>query len=330
MVVDPHRALGPQSFKDLFVAHYDAIRDLCEDYRRRGLAVAVLHAGGVAGTARLAAKRGSINAGIIGRHGACDLYLDGDPSLSLRHLAVILHPEIGGEDLRFRIVDLRTAAAFFDEHGRRLEALEAEGPLFIRCGEHAVFFFPTTDEIDPWPDDAEEAWECVPERVYLDDVPAEPDRWLRRRLKALWGQHDPSHDAGDPRRRTLVQTIRGPSRARRSLLAEEDEPMGELEIVSPDGQSTITLGRVAAREGVLFGRYERCDNDGLPVLCGGRISRVHLLVLEIAGMLYAIDTASSNGVWCGEEEVRLVPLTSGTTLTLGENLARVRWTTKGG
>src|SRR5687767_16009340 len=41
----------------------------------------------VAGMLRLAARPDRITAGIIGRHGCADLFVDGPASLSLRHLA---------------------------------------------------------------------------------------------------------------------------------------------------------------------------------------------------------------------------------------------------
>ncbi len=55
------------------------------------------------------------------------------------------------------------------------------------------------------------------------------------------------------------------------------------------------------------------------------ISRVHLVLVEIAGTVYAMDTASTNGVWVGETEVRMVPLESGSEFTLGGDLARLVW-----
>jgi hypothetical protein len=323
--MSPARAPLP-SFHDLFLAHYKRIRDAVESYQRPGLAVVALDSGEVAGTACLAAKPGTINTAIVGRHGICDLFLDTDPYLSLRHLALVLYPWEGGADLRYRVLDLRTPTAFSDERERRLEAVQAEGPLFLRCGEHALFCLPTGDSEGAWPDDAEQAWDCIPERVYLEDASAEPDRWVRRRLRARLpadGQ-DPAAEASG-RRQTLVQSVRGPSRAQRKLVADGEQPFGELEVSSSAGQTLLTLGPSAAREGVLFGRYERCDTEGLPVLTDPRISRVHLLMLLVGARLFAIDAASSNGVWLGEEEVRAAELRDGQTLTLGEGLAKITW-----
>jgi hypothetical protein len=257
----------------------------------------------------------------------CDLFLDSDPFLSLRHLAIILYPWEGRGDLRYRVMDLRTSSAFSDEHGRRLEAVEVEGPLFVRCGEHALFFLPTSDEEEPWPANPEQGWACIPERVYLDDTAAEPDRWERRRLRARWrGGDAPEQQESEPGRpRTVVQSVRGPARAHRKLLAEGERPVGELEVSSEAGDFLLTLGPAAAHEGILLGRYERCDTEGLPVLTDPRISRVHLLLVQLRGRLYAVDAASSNGVWLDGEEVRAAEVPDGRTLVLGDRLARVCW-----
>jgi hypothetical protein len=327
-VFDPERSLAGVSFEELFRRNYDAIRSICEGFEQPGLALIAVDSTGVTASACMAAKPDRINVAVVGRHGMADLYLEGDATLSLRHLAVILHPRPASDDIRFRILDLRTALAFVDENGRRLEALEAEGPVFIRCGAYPVFFLPTGDEI-PWPDEPGAGWECIPERIYFDEELAEPDRWERRRLRARWQGADERprrpRRAGRPAGTTRVQTFRGPVLAHRRLVAEEEEPMGELRIHSDAGTTGIAIGARAAREGVLFGRYDRCDNEGVPVLTHISISRVHVLVLEIAGQLYAIDTASTNGVFADGEEVRLVPLEYDQRLVLGDNLASVRW-----
>jgi hypothetical protein len=325
MVYVPTEDLRPASFKDLFLQHYDRIRAVCEEFEEQGLALVAIDQMGVAATACVAAKPDQINTAIIGRHGQADLFLDGDPSLSLRHLVLILHPRQEGEDLRFRLLDLRTQLSFEDENGRRLEALEAEGPMFVRSGIFAIFFLPTGDEL-PWPDDPQAGWECIPERIFFDDEPAEPDRWERRRLRARLGGDQPRPAAS--RRRgatTRVQTFRGPSLARRRLVEEDEEPLGELRFNSSEGSTAITIGRRAATEGILVGRYERCDTEGLPVLSNIGISRVHLLLVEIDNQLYAIDTASTNGVFYQKEEARVVQLEYDQELVIGDNLASIRW-----
>ena len=101
--------------------------------------------------------------------------------------------------------------------------------------------------------------------------------------------------------------------------------MGELRINAPQGNSVISVGAQAAAEGILIGRYDRCDSHNLRTLSSDLISRVHLLVLDVSGILYAIDTASSNGSWIGETEARVTRLEYGTTLTLANEDTRVEW-----
>jgi hypothetical protein len=51
---------------------------------------------------------------------------------------------------------------------------------------------------------------------------------------------------------------------------------------------------------------------------------VHLLIVEVAGQLYAVDTASKNGVYGGSGSERATLLESGTRLSLG-GYATVEW-----
>ena len=139
--------LGPllarASFEELFAANYVAIRKTASSFARPGVCVVAVDTESkrVAGSVCVASKPDRANAAIIGRHSMTDLYLDQDPNLSLRHLALITHPHTDhiSSDLRFRLLDLRTPLSYFDENDRRLEALVAEGPIFVRCGRYALF-----------------------------------------------------------------------------------------------------------------------------------------------------------------------------------------------
>ena len=320
-------ALAPRcSFGDLFVQHYVEIRRTCMGFRKPGVAIIAvdLSRHRVAGSICVAAKPDTANAAIIGRHSMTDLYLDSDPGLSLRHLVLVVNPLSSDSDVRFRVIDLRTRLAFEDEKGQRFQALVAEGPIFLRCGNFALFCMVTGDPTD-WPGSAEAGWQCIPERVYLKEEEAEPDRWQRRRPGRK--QRDAPADA---RRVTRVQPRRGPTRAKRRLLGPGEEALGNLRVSTKEASQTLVIGVEATRRGILIGRYERCDTHGAKVLTHDNISRVHLLVLNIAGRLYAIDTASTNGTWVRDpddtcREVRITPLEPAEELLLGEELAFVRW-----
>jgi hypothetical protein len=320
------------SFRDLFLRNYAAVRDRCASFGQPGLAIAAVDqfSGRLAGILCIAAKIGTANSAIIGRHSMTDLYLDGDASLSLRHLVVVVSPlDLTSGEVRFRVVDLRTQAAFQDEHGRRFEGLVAEGPLFIRCGSYVLFCLPTGDPTS-WPEIGEDAWACIPERVYLETDEAEPDRWRRkRRVRTRHERPERGEASGIDRRGaiTLVQGELGPVRAQTRLLGDGEQPVGVLRLRVANMVHSVLVGPRAIHRGILLGRYERCDVDGSKLLTSESISRVHLLVIEVADRVYAIDTASTNGTWMAEDdrEVRIVALDTTTELCLGNDLAYLRW-----
>jgi FHA domain len=381
------------SFEVLFRATWPELRRIATSFGQPGIAVAAVDMTrrGVAGSLCVAAKPGHANSAIIGRHGQCDLYLDGDPALSLRHLAVLVHPlrasdGPSGTGVVYRVVDLRTSTAFADEHGRRLEAVTAEGPMFLACGNYALFFLATGDP-SAWPEDAADAWACIPERVYVDDQEADPDRWQQQRpgRRAAPGAVAPADDRGTaaPRAQTsgerpaersgsgsgsgsgsaersgdrpaadkgrggmaqgtgvaptsvagatrrsgttMIRSLRGPARASIKLVGADEQPLGALRLSAGADAETVVLGERALDEGVLLGRYERCDTHGTSVIDVYGISRVHILVIRIDDVIYAVDTASTNGTYlaCGDE-IRIVSLSGSTELILGDDFARMEW-----
>lgn len=284
----PRSALG-----ELFFEFYDPIRDWLRDRKRQGrpgLAVVALDDSGIQAKGYLRADGNRVNSAIVGRHEKADIFLGDDMSLSLRHLAVLVSPATDRKPLRVRVVDLRTASGFADERGTRIRACEAERPFFVRCGRYCVLFAPVSSR-----DDGE-----------MLDWPQEPETmWARLR----------GRDAA-----TLA--VSHPATLDDGLLSRDEEPLGELVISSEDGSGTMPVGRRAARAGILLGRSDRCDGDTL--LGNPHISRVHALIVELAGSLYAIDTASKNGVWGRHGEERAQLLESGANFSLC-GLARIEW-----
>jgi hypothetical protein len=321
------------SFSDLFRLCYSDIRRVCQSFALPGVAVVAIDIGRrrLSGSLCIAAKPGHANSAIIGRHGMADLFLEGDPAMSLRHMAVLVYPlrdweNTGGGDVRYRVLDLRTRTAFEDEQGQRLEAVAAEGPIFLRCGGYALMFFVTGD-LASWSDDANAAWSAVPERVYLHEHVAEPDRWARNRRAQVAAQSNRQASGGGAARVTMVQASRGPSRARLNLLAAEEPALGRLELSNGKHVQSLLIGRYAADEGILLGRYDRCDTGGASVFDHPSLSRVHCLVIDLDGVMYAVDTASTNGTYLSghEEEVRIVSLSGDRELVLGDDLLRMQW-----
>ena len=309
----PKRASA--SFRDLFLENYERVRDWCLSENRRGIALVALGDDSVEGAAFVASKPDTVATALLGRHTRSDLRLRGDPSVSLRHLALLVYPRRApGQRPRYRLLDLRTAEGFLDERGKRLRAIDADGPAFIRCGRHTLLFFPVEENDAGWPEAAEAGWEQIPERLYIDEVETEaklPD-WEKNSDRA-WEADELPQLTKDP---TLVHSVAGPEIAVEALLAVGEEALGELHIASPRGRATVVVGRTAARAGILLGRSRRCDAGR--VLLARTISRVHLLVIEIAGTLYAIDTASSNGTFSRDGRERVAPLDGSSSLSLGD------------
>lgn len=317
----PHGAAPAGSFEEVFRQHYPAFRKLVNEHREPGLALVVASGEGLEASAWLAAKEDDVNAWIIGRHSSAEVFLPSDHALSLRHLAVILYRREGERPVRFRVLDLRTAIAFADEQGNRLEAVEAQGPLLLRCASFAIFLIPTGRSEDQWPEDPDVAWMRIPERVYLERESADPARWLvpaggaRRAVQQVPQARDPGATLVDsfPGPVFLAWVLEGPGLAR-----------GEITVHSASGRVSLPVSVSAARQGVLLGRYERCDTAGFPVLSSHTLSRVHLLVIEIEGVLYALDTASTNGSWLPAGPLRAARVEPGRPITLATD-ARVEW-----
>lgn len=316
----------PFDFRRGFTRHYGALQSVCAAHPLPGVAVVVASAVAICAVGWLGCKVGRINAAIIGRHHAADLCLSEDDSLSLRHLALIAHPLAAGRGVRFRLLDLQTPAAFADERGRRLGSLDAEGPAFVTFGSYGAFLLPTGDDL-PWPSDPDAGWQCIPERIYFEDRPAGPGP------RPSTPTPQPGLDRERDVRRTSVITTRAPVELRH-LGADDDEPVGRLEVRSPRGLATAVIGATAADRGVLLGRYERCDVDAPLGLAHSRISRVHGLLLRIDGGVYLVDTASTNGLRAvGERELhrfgrgerdRVISLEADRRVDLG-GVAELRW-----
>jgi len=317
----------PRSFRRLFIDHYTTLRELCTGFPHPGVAIAAFEA--VTGRFRgslCAAHEGSLRSIIVGRHEQADLLLERDPTLSLRHLAVLFGPAEEDGRISVRVLDLRTQAAFEDEHGRRHASLVTDGPLMLRCGGHALLLLMTGPSII-WPEDAVEAWSRLPPRVFLDDEPAPSPRapapapgndvTLCMRRSAPYGHT------------TLVRRRLGPlvMAPRHCLLAPDEDPLGTLVVTGPGGTRALVVGEQAMARGVLVGRYSRCDLDAGARLYDQSVSRVHLLLLALGRTLYAIDTASRNGTLRGGQPMalRIAPLRPGDELQLGSGPSRVRW-----
>jgi len=294
-------------FEALFLAHYRVLREIAREPTPGAAAVAVhMPTGRLAGRLWLA-HRESPGAAIIGRHSECDLVLD-DEGMSLRHLALIV-PALGHEALAFTLHDLRSSSGLRGALGQPMGGASVLGAGFFSVGSYALFTF-ATGAPERWPELASEAWrQAVGQTTALQVVRADE----RAQNRSAW--------IGT---RSSVSAIRGPVQTNACLLIDHEERVCTLSVAAGSRRERLALGDAALERGLLLGRYSRCDSGG--IWKGDGVSRVHLLVLRIDGEVFAIDTASTNGVFSdalATEEARVVNLSRGGIAVLGDGLGTV-------
>lgn len=340
-----------RSFRELFIGAYASFAPRCREVNEPGIAlVAVDEASGrCMGLVRLLARIQRHVAAIIGRHDECDLYLHAHARLALRHLAIIVDPVSDwrrGANVRYRVLDLRTTDGFADENDRSLRGLRCEGPGLLRVGGYALFALPLGEPTD-WAVSPEDAWAFLPERVYFDELERSAEGSVQRVPRGSLGPHSPSVALpaaamarpsnvpvpvpGKPApvlsnavtHRSLIISTHGPHDTSDGGLGETGGAAGTLELVGPKNRGTIRIGHDELRDGVLIGRYARCNNAQLAD--DPSLSRVHALLIQIDDAIIAIDTASLNGTRAANQpKSRLIQLHGDTELVLGTS-TRARW-----
>jgi hypothetical protein len=184
----------------------------------------------------------------------------------------------------------------------------------MRCAGHAIFVMPVGDPSD-WPEKPADAWDMLPERVYFDELRGDP-RGSLTNLPAAPPRGKPS------RSQSVIFRTLGPRDTGMGLV-DRGDLAGTLDIIGPNLRGQLSLGDRAIRDGVLIGRYARCD--GAALLDDPSLSRVHVLLLHVEGALLAIDTASRNGSHLpGQRKARLVTLDGDSEIHLGKQ-TRIRW-----
>ena len=327
----------PSDFAAAFRLHYSRIRDTCLEFAEPGVAVFAFRLAPVwpwAGSVCLAARPAEVRAAVVGRHAEADLFLGTDPGVALRHLAFIIEPcslqDALRGDVRFRVLDLATGHPPVDESGRAVESLTAEGPVLLTCPGHMLMALVTGDPTD-WPESADDAWACLPERIFVHER-------LAPLASGSGARPLPARGAAprSGRRTTVVRRHDGPCHLARKTPVGDEPAVARLRMLSDGKESVLPTGRESLRRGILIGRYDRCDAGGPANVSDNAVSRVHLLVIEVAGRPFAFDLASSNGTYkCASvtgdyHPVQVEPLTDGAILALGGGDTLVAWTTAEG
>jgi hypothetical protein len=275
--------------------------------------VAVDKQGEVAGTLTLMAKPGAINAGVIGRHGRCDLYLAGDDMLSLRHATVVVD-EHGG----FRLLDLRTGSGLRDVAGRRHEGIASTEETVVALGDHVVIARARRGaDVDgpmrsPW----------MPPLAIGTRVEAEAPEFRPHGTGFIADRREPAPN--------LAMTFTGSvTRTGHALLGGDEQRRGLLELADGGSREVWPVGDRSLANGILLGRYERCDGHGSRILSRRGISRVHALVVTADAVPYVIDLGSTNGTWIDDDAVRVARLSIGSCFRLGERGPSITWRAAG-
>ncbi|HEX2690394.1 MAG TPA: FHA domain-containing protein [Kofleriaceae bacterium] len=313
-----------KSFRELFVTSYQSFADRCREVSEPGIALVAVDevSGRSMGLVRLLARVQRHVAAIIGRHDECDLFLNAHARLALRHLTVVLDPVSdwrAGGNVRYRVLDLRTTDGFSDENDRPLRGLCCEGPGLLRCGGYALFIMPLGDPTD-WPTSPEDAWAFLPERVYFDELEQSALGSVPRLPRP---KRAPDGFNNAATHRSLIIRTHGPRDTHGGSLVDSGDIAGTLELVGPRNRGTIRIGHDELRDGVLIGRYARCNNAH--IADDPSLSRVHALLLQVDDAILAIDTASLNGTReTNHPKSRLIQLQGDTELVLG-TATRARW-----
>jgi len=321
------RVSGRRSVREQFSEDYVRIAAACREVDEPGVAIVAVdeRSGRAAGIVKLHARVGRSVAAIVGRHDRCDLYLRGNDGLALRQFVVVLAPveswAPGASKVSYRVIDLRTTDGMMDEDGRQLRGIRAEGPSILRCAGYTFFMLTLGDPTD-WPADASDAWAMLPERVYFDELEScaagsLPKLRLPRRdirQSYVFRTHGP-HD-------TAVSQVVGIGGGTVQV-GEGGDLAGRLELAGPTRGITMNVTHDVLRDGLLLGRYGRCDVS--EVIDDPSLSRVHALLIHERDRLLVIDTASYNGTrLVGDHRARILELDRDLELQLGKQ-TRLRW-----
>ena len=255
---------------------------------------------------------------VVGRHSSCDVVLDADPCVALRH--VIVRSSVLDDGCPIvSVLDLRTRDGFEIADGTVQRSVIATGPLAVRVGAYVLVALPGGASLEG---------ALQPPACERADV--HPYRAAARRVD---GESAPSSRAVS--RITLMSCAALVSRAQAQAQAQQpragasrDAAHHELTLSARGRRASVRLSGADLDGGVLVGRDPRCIDSGLRAILDGGISRVHLLLRRDArGTITAFDVASTQGTFRDGKRVRSVALAdAGKTLTIGSVCpVRVDW-----
>ncbi|RLB55547.1 MAG: hypothetical protein DRI90_19380 [Deltaproteobacteria bacterium] len=233
---------------------------------------------------------------VIGRHSECDVVLNADPQLSLRHL---LARTIVLDDgaVALRLMSLGASLPFFLEDGIPRWSIVAVGPLMIRLGRYVIGAFP----YEPHRPSGGGPYRSPPQ-LHVEMSSVVP-RMVRR-----------------AQRTTHVSVMAPPPELSTMAHAGTPNGAGRLTLRREQRDAAVDLQHADLERGVLIGRAERCLDHGLAQVLHNGISRTHLMLLKEHDSLYAYDLCSLQGSYSGDRKVRRCRLSDrGAALQLAQH-----------
>ena len=246
---------------------------------------------------------------VIGRHESCDVVLNDELAVSLRHVIVRAASLDDGFPV-LSVLDLQTSAGFELSDTSRQRSIAATGAVVFRIGTHSIVALPSTGRLDDaLPVPVVEAGDLAPHRVVAvrlkeGEAPAPSEGPPPSRITLLPGSVDLA------RRRSSVPMVRMGDETSPGPRVRERAPGEDYEIIleKPGQRVGVRLSAADLEHGVLIGRSEKCVDESLLAVLGGTISRVHVLLIREEGCCHLYDVASLVGTFAGGSRVRCLPL----------------------
>ena len=285
--VPNHQSFDPRV---VFEKHFEPIRQLLSKHDQSGFLVCAVDKENL-WSIWVAASHSDIRAAILGRHSRATLKLpETHACIALRHLALLVSALPGGRPTA-RVLDLQTGVGFGDHTGRSWEAVQTSEMTYLAIGTLILMLIPTGQTTD-LPTTFDEFWAST-------GVP----NW-------------PSKVSCDVDADSLqLHAYPGPQGVGQNLCLPGEVPLGLATISAEGDESILHVSGRALDEGFIVGRYDRSEVGGTDTDEG--LSRVHLLVVRDRGKVLAIDTASTNGTYVGEDRIHLLDLGNGSHIDLG-------------
>lgn len=271
-----------------------------------------MRADGAMGCVEAPAERGKHL--VVGRHDHCDLVLDDEQSVSLRHLLVRVSSLDDGFPV-LNVLDLETKSGFELSDASKQRCVVATGPLVFRVGVHSLVALPNGVKVDP------ELPSPIVDR-------ADSDPYVVRAERVDLAPRPPARVT----RVTLIPSsiqLGQPTRAQAAIGDAQASSADRYEVLLECGAKRAAV-RLSARDvehGVLIGRNEKCIDAGLREILTESCSRVHALIIREKEGVFLYDTGSTCGTVCGGARVRCVAMSDeGTEVHLaGRHGAVMRW-----